>query len=123
VQNLETCALSRRCASPGRIGKFLDSVGAANPPGALRGGLEISAVKAPGFDDRPKAMLEDIAILAGGVLPKDYNCPALDKVMLGELIDLVTGIATGEQADKAKDILDRVYEYLLLHYVRNETVG
>jgi hypothetical protein len=63
-------------------------------------------------------LLEDIAILAGGVLPKDYNCPALDKVMLGELIDLVTGIATGEQADKAKDILDRVYEYLLLHYVR-----
>lgn len=30
-----------------------------------------------------------------GVLPKDYNRPALDKVMLGELIDLVSGIATG----------------------------
>ena len=57
-----------------------------------------------------------------GVLPNDYNRPALDKVMLGELIDLVSGIAMGEQADKAKDILDRVYEYLLSHYVRNETV-
>jgi type I restriction enzyme M protein len=57
-----------------------------------------------------------------GVLPKDYNRPALDKVMLGELIDLVSGIAMGEQGDKAKDILGRVYEYFLLHYVRNGTV-
>ena len=40
-----------------------------------------------------------------GVLPKDYNRPALDKVMLGELIDLVSGIATGEPGDKAKDLL------------------
>ncbi len=43
-----------------------------------------------------------------GVLPKDYNRPALDK-----LIDLVSGIATGEPDDKAKDILGRVYEYFL----------
>ena len=57
-----------------------------------------------------------------GVLPKDYNRPALDKVMLGELIDLVSGIAMGEQGDKAKDILGRVYEYFLLHYLRNGTV-
>ena len=32
----------------------------------LRGGLKIAAVKAPGFGDRRKAMLEDIAILTGG---------------------------------------------------------
>jgi hypothetical protein len=57
-----------------------------------------------------------------GVLPKDYNRPALDKVMLGELIDLVSGIAMGEQGDKAKDVLGRVYEYFPLHYVRNGTV-
>src|SRR5689334_7100340 len=31
-----------------------------------------------------------------GVLPKDYNRPALDKVMLGELIDLISGITMGE---------------------------
>jgi type I restriction enzyme M protein len=31
-----------------------------------------------------------------GVLPKDYNRPALDKVMVGELIDLISGIAMGE---------------------------
>ena len=34
----------------------------------LRGGLKIAAVKAPGFGDRRKAMLEDIAILTGGVV-------------------------------------------------------
>jgi chaperonin GroEL len=34
----------------------------------LRGGLKVAAVKAPGFGDRRKAMLEDIAILAGGQL-------------------------------------------------------
>ncbi|AFL49508.1 chaperonin GroEL [Sinorhizobium fredii] len=34
----------------------------------LRGGLKISAVKAPGFGDRRKAMLEDIAILTGGTV-------------------------------------------------------
>ena len=49
-----------------------------------------------------------------GVLPKDYN-RALDKVMLGEPIDLVCGSAMGEQGDKAKDILGRVYKYFLLH--------
>ena len=34
----------------------------------LRGGLKIAAVKAPGFGDRRKAMLEDIAILTNGQL-------------------------------------------------------
>jgi type I restriction-modification system DNA methylase subunit len=42
-----------------------------------------------------------------GVLPKDYNRPALDKVMVGELIDLISGIAMGESSEKAKDILGR----------------
>src|ERR1019366_6499555 len=48
-----------------------------------------------------------------GVLPKDYNRPALDKVMLGELIDLISGIALHEQDGKARDLLGRVYEYFL----------
>ena len=34
----------------------------------LRGGLKVAAVKAPGFDDRRKAMLEDVAILTGGTM-------------------------------------------------------
>jgi type I restriction enzyme M protein len=55
-----------------------------------------------------------------GVLPKDYNRPALDKVMLGELIDLVSGIATGEPGDRAKDLLGRVYEYFLGGFAGSE---
>ena len=40
----------------------------------LRGGLKIAAVKAPGFGDRRKAMLEDIAILTGGqVISEDVG--------------------------------------------------
>lgn len=48
-----------------------------------------------------------------GVLPKDYARPALNKVMLGELIDLISGIALNEGNDKSKDVLGRVYEYFL----------
>lgn len=48
-----------------------------------------------------------------GVLPKDYARPALNKVMLGELIDLVSGIGMAEAADRSRDILGRVYEYFL----------
>jgi type I restriction enzyme M protein len=55
-----------------------------------------------------------------GVLPKDYNRPALDKVMLGELIDLISGIAMHEAGDKAKDILGRVYEYFLGGFAGSE---
>jgi type I restriction enzyme M protein len=55
-----------------------------------------------------------------GVLPKDYNRPALDKVMLGELIDLVSGIGMSEPSDKAKDILGRVYEYFLGGFAGSE---
>jgi len=49
--------------------------------------------------------------------------PGARQVMLGELIDLVSGVAMGEQGDKAKDILGRVYEYFLLHYVRTERLS
>ncbi len=48
-----------------------------------------------------------------GVLPKDYARAALNKIMLGELIDLVSGIGMAEEADRSKDILGRVYEYFL----------
>ena len=40
----------------------------------LRGGLKVVAVKAPGFGDRRKSMLEDIAILTGGqVISEDLR--------------------------------------------------
>jgi type I restriction enzyme M protein len=55
-----------------------------------------------------------------GVLSKDYNRPALDKVMLGELIDLISGIAMGESEDQAKDLLGRVYEYFLGGFAGSE---
>ncbi|MBB3066002.1 type I restriction-modification system subunit M [Limibacillus halophilus] len=48
-----------------------------------------------------------------GVLPKDYARPALNKIMLGELIDLISGIGMAEEADRSRDILGRVYEYFL----------
>lgn len=55
-----------------------------------------------------------------GVLPKDYNRPALDKVMLGELIDLISGIGMDEPGEKARDILGRVYEYFLGGFAGSE---
>ncbi len=51
----------------------------------LRGGLKIAAVKAPGFGDRRKAMLEDIAILTGGeMIAKDLGIK-LENVTLTQL--------------------------------------
>ena len=51
----------------------------------LRGGLKVVAVKAPGFGDRRKSMLEDIAILTGGqVISEDLGIK-LENVKLGDL--------------------------------------
>ena len=71
------------------------------------------------IDDAMLAIEANNASLKG-VLPKDYNRPALDKVMLGELIDLISGIAMHETEDKAKDILGRVYEYFLGGFAGSE---
>jgi chaperonin GroEL len=80
----------------------------------LRGGLKVAAVKAPGFGDRRKAMLEDIAVLTGGQLVSDdlgmkFESVTLD--MLGKAkkvrIDKEsTTIIDG--AGKKKDIEARV---------------
>lgn len=64
------------------------------------------------IDDAMRAIEKDNDSLKG-VLPKDYARPALNKVMLGELIDLISGIALNEEGDRSKDILGRVYEYFL----------
>src|ERR1700738_2823045 len=51
----------------------------------LRGGLKVAAVKAPGFGDRRKAMLEDIATLTGGqVISEDLGIK-LENVQIGDL--------------------------------------
>ena len=51
----------------------------------LRGGLKVAAVKAPGFGDRRKAMLEDIAIVTGGTLISEDAGIKLDNVTLNML--------------------------------------
>jgi len=80
----------------------------------LRGGLKVAAVKAPGFGDRRKAMLEDIAVLTGGQLIAEDLGIKLENVtpaMLGRSKKVViekekTTIVDG--AGKKKDIEARV---------------
>ena len=80
----------------------------------LRGGLKVAAVKAPGFGDRRKAMLEDIAILTGGQLISEDLGIKVENVttaMLGRAKKVIidkekTTIVQG--AGKKKDIEARV---------------
>ena len=80
----------------------------------LRGGLKVAAVKAPGFGDRRKAMLEDIAILTGAQAVSEELGIKLDKVtvnMLGRAKKVViekenTTIVNG--AGKKSDIEARI---------------
>ena len=80
----------------------------------LRGGLKVAAVKAPGFGDRRKAMLQDIAVLTGGQAISEDLGIKLENVtlaMLGKakkvMIDKEnTTIVNG--AGKKKDIEDRI---------------
>lgn len=48
-----------------------------------------------------------------GLLPKVFNKEELDKMMLGELIDLFSNIDLEQEAKDSKDILGRIYEYFL----------
>jgi chaperonin GroEL len=80
----------------------------------LRGGLKIAAVKAPGFGDRRKAMLEDIAILTGGTViseERGFSLESADLTMLGTAETVTvdkdnTTIVNG--AGKENDIKARV---------------
>jgi chaperonin GroEL len=82
----------------------------------LRGGLKVAAVKAPGFGDRRKAMLEDIAVLTGGQLIAEDLGIKLENVttaMLGRAKKVIiekekTTIVDG--AGKKKDIEARVQQ-------------
>jgi type I restriction enzyme M protein len=55
-----------------------------------------------------------------GVLLKDYARPGLNKSRIGPLINLVSDIALGAPADRAKDTLGRVYEYFLSQFASAE---
>ncbi len=70
-------------------------------------------------DDSMEAIERDNPTLKG-VLPKDYARPGLDKQRLGQIINLVSDIALGSAADKAKDTLGRVYEYFLSRFASAE---
>ena len=80
----------------------------------LRAQLKICAVKAPGFGDRRKAMLEDIAVLTGGVVISEEKCLKLEQAtieMLGsaEKVTITKDNTTivGGKGDK-QNIQDRV---------------
>jgi len=80
----------------------------------VRGSLKIAAVKAPGFGDRRKAMLEDIAILTGGTLiseERGYKLENAELSMLGTAekitIDKDNTTVVGGKGKKA-DIVSRV---------------
>ncbi|MFL5765580.1 MAG: chaperonin GroEL [Bacteroidia bacterium] len=80
----------------------------------IRGSLKIAAVKAPGFGDRRKAMLEDIAILTGGTLiseERGYKLENADLSFLGSAekvtIDKDNTTVVGGKGKKA-DIASRV---------------
>ena len=80
----------------------------------LRGGLKICAVKAPGFGDRRKAMLEDIAILTGGTVISEEKglkleqatldlCGSADKVTISKDNTIIAGGSGSKDA-----IADRI---------------
>ncbi len=71
------------------------------------------------IDDAMLAIERDNPSLKG-VLPKDYAHPRLDKQRLGQLIDLIGNIGLGDQENRSKDILGRVYEYFLSEFASAE---
>ncbi|MGP0595268.1 type I restriction-modification system subunit M [Nitrospira sp. T9] len=70
-------------------------------------------------DDAMSAIERDNPSLKG-VLPKDFARTGLDKQRLGQIINLVSDIALGSTADRAKDTLGRVYEYFLSRFASAE---
>lgn len=92
------------------------------PPEARWSHLQANA-KQPSIGkliDEAMMAIEKVNPTLKGVLPKDFGRPALSAVMLGELIDLISGIALGSEADKARDLLGRVYEYFLGQFAGSE---
>lgn len=55
-----------------------------------------------------------------GVLPKNYARPTLDRTMLGELVDLFSNIKMHDSADRARDLLGRVYEHFISGFASAE---
>jgi type I restriction enzyme M protein len=70
-------------------------------------------------DDAMTAIERDNRSLKG-VLPRDFARLGLDKQRLGQLINLVSDIGLGSPADRAKDVLGKVYEYFLAQFASAE---
>jgi len=66
----------------------------------LRGGLKIAAVKAPGFGDRRKAMLQDIAVLTGGQVISEDLGMKLEGVTL-DMLGVAKKVRIGKLKSKA----------------------
>jgi chaperonin GroEL len=80
----------------------------------IRGILKVAAVKAPGFGDRRKAMLQDISTLTGGTVISDEVGLSLEKITLNDLGDAKKVVIDKENttiiggAGKAEDIKARI---------------
>lgn len=70
--------------------------------------------------DDAMAAIERDNVSLKDVLPKDFGRAGLDKQRLGQIINLVSDIALGSAADRAKDTLGRVYEYFLARFASAE---
>lgn len=70
-------------------------------------------------DDAMRAVERDNPALRD-VLPKEYARPNLDKQRLGQLIDLVGNIRVGDEENRSRDTLGRVYEYFLSQFANAE---
>ena len=70
--------------------------------------------------DQAMGAIERANPVLKGVLPRDYARPMLDKLRLGQLIDLISNIQVGNREARSKDILGRVYEYFLSQFASAE---
>jgi type I restriction enzyme M protein len=95
-------------------------------PSNARWGFLQSNAKKPEIgklvDDAMIAIEKDNPSLRG-VLPKIYGKPDLDKIRLGELIDLVSAIGLGDKESRSNDVLGHVYEYFLGKFASAEGKG
>ena len=92
-------------------------------PKLARWSLLQAHAKQPGIGkviDDAMLEIEKVNPQLKGVLPKDYARPGLNATMLGELIDLISGIGFKSEDGQSRDILGRVYEYFLGQFAGSE---
>jgi type I restriction enzyme M protein len=92
------------------------------PPEARWGSLR-DAARLPEIGQKVDAALAAIEVenpSLKGVLRKDYGRANLDKIALGKLVDLFSSIPMAADAEGARDLLGRVYEYFLRSFALQE---